>query len=538
MKIVIVIFLFFPYFLQAQLVEKTFAERRETLEKRYDKVGEFYQNGLVLVENTQKTLKIRKDGTPRTDTIYDEAKIAEKDFSAKERYSSKTDSLQLFLYDSAQKIVWQGFDYEYINLYEDSLLLFVVKKNNGEYGLLDSHFQEVIPPIYPIISTENGYILATDRYGKTGFFSLTGEQLLPCLYETLDMATSFFIAENPNWLSLKWENKYAVYDLKNKKYVLDWQPTYRIRNYYPQKKEFLIAVLDSVLIKAENKTLYSDDYASGITKAYCNASENQRLYPELWGIMDSLGHILLAPIYSDLEYYSQGNFYIVNNKSGGCILDSAKNCIYTFDISISSWKFLKNGKMGIINPVDSTFIPAKYKIINHLTHTGFFKASYDSLHYGIVKGQGEVAFPFIFEDIIYMLYASDNFGHIQAYTENKIYVFDDFAKLLHVFDRKNTLNRYGIWDNEVVKWRKKQGKWGVTNKKGEDIIPFIYDKITWKLAASYQKGYIGEFEALIFLNNEHKSVKKHFFNPYLTENYSEFVIGSGQETIAHNDAEN
>lgn len=662
------IFLVLPCLLQAQFVEKSFAERRKLLKQKYDIVEQAYPNGLIIAQNDPKKGYVSSDGTAITDFIYDgalpffnrfaavkrqgkwgfintkgkeviaceydgfqeanilsgkvwvekagiwglidttekvlfpfevdeigaekskywfhsernsyllnhytmpvkkgekwgvindngelilpyiytsidiispfiyakngiETYIFDANFQLKHKGLVKTfietlwlnkqyffvekEDNKITVYDEMQKVRWGGADYEKINIYEsDSTFFFQVQKKEENYGLLDTNFQEIMPPIYENIHIEEGFIVAAQKTG-TGFFTLTGKSILPCLYDEIDKENGFFMFDNRNWVSLRQNEKYGVFDLKNERFVVPWQAKYRIQSYDSDKKEFFVTVFDSAAITLDTTAIpYSTDN-KGIIKTYCKKPLSNINRPELWGIMDSTLNILLPTKYDYLATYAGGAIYLVSNKEGGFILDSNKNIIYTFDKSISDMRFEKAGKMGIINMYEATFIPAKYQEINHLTHTGLFKATYDSLHYGIVKGQGEEVYPFIFDEIE-IFYTSDNerFEYIHAYTKDKIYVLTDSAKLLHIFDKEDANNRYAIWQNEAVKWEKKGGKWGGKNAKGQIIMPFVFDELKYILPSNtnpFEAGKLGRFDAIIL---NHKL-------PQNSQTYSSFDI--------------
>lgn len=396
------------------------------------------------------------------------------------------------LYNEKQKKVWESPLHFEISIGENEDSSFFKIKTKKGIGLLDTNFQEILKPEYDYIYFSSDAIFAI-KDGLIGIFSLTGKEILPFIYQSLD--------HKNQGITLKYKGKIALFDPKTNHFILPFQAKYHSINYFSETKEFLVTSFDSTRIVAEtNEKSDYTNYGGGITKTYCaNIS-----HPEVMALMDSNFRPILPPIYDKISYNKLAKYYVLTqNKKGYTVLDSNKNIVFHFDSLKGNHFFYKEGKMGIYSSNLLYKYHTLYQNISILP-CGFynFMATKDSIHFGIIDNNSIEKQPFIFEKIE----ASRRF--VYAYIKNKIYIFDENIQLLAIFPQKDNKNLMGL---SFVSWTKNKGKWGVKNKAGKIIVPFIYDKVQW--VQNEEDTYIeeGRFHAFVFRSKPYNdTLERHF----------------------------
>lgn len=152
-----------------------------------------------------------------------------------------------FIINSTGKIIVPSDKYDSIKEISNEGLNYIAEKED-QYAILDSFGKEITEFKYSWITTvrECDKIYKIEDYGKTGYISVTGKELVEPLYDKEDL--NCFADTKSNMLVIKVKDNYKVFDLND--YSLKYEIT--LSNAY-------ISIEDKYAYDIDTKTIYLFD---------------------------------------------------------------------------------------------------------------------------------------------------------------------------------------------------------------------------------------------------------------------------------------
>lgn len=357
---------------------------------------EFYV--VKLDTNTLSYALIDHHGNRLNDQIYTEVQYYGK------WHRMKCDGKYGFV-NSAGKVVIP-FQYQGVGYFGEGLRLAHAQNEQGQWGCINNLGETIVPFEFTEISIKHrdNQVFAR-KNGVLGILDTLGNQVLPFQFKSLE------IIGKHHFKARTMEDKYGVYDYKNKKYVIPPLYTYIKRENGPQNLSLLIVIKD-----------------------------------EKFGLLDFDNNTIIEPQYRYLKpmRYAQGRFFEVN------LLKDQHTIKGVFD--------LVNKKL---------LYPCEYRYLRE------FRIN-DKYYYRITKTLGEEYYMEYFDAVTGEFLKNEtqpdgNFGLIQiSETINgqkrsawKLYdgpIISAYYKALHNFS-----NGYSLCQNE--------GKVGLLDKTGKEAIP-------------------------------------------------------------------
>lgn len=282
--------------------------------------------------------------------------------------------------------------------------------------------------------------------------------------------------------------------------------------------------------------------------SYTSVAQNDTLIPfkkgKLWGYATPQGKIAITPVYDTVFFFESGMARVRKANLEGMISTTGKpiipliysSCVPTDfgvivnDLVVAKRHFLvvKSGKMGIIDQKGVTRVPLAYTAIEW--ESGLFAYAKKGNLYGVIKREEEnyrLIIPVQYTGINHLLMeevfectnakgvelrseegkllsllpavadnvnmelngGSDSFFSYEYRTviENgKVGLFRiernrDVQILPAVYDSIMNTDRLDYYSFIVVK---KEGKWGAVNAKGEILLPFEYEAVSYDFATT------------------------------------------------------
>lgn len=342
-----------------------------------------------------------------------------------------------FLYKNGTDVF--PYNYEYMQHYPDGT---VRLRHNDKWGLMNCNNEELIPHEYEeLYYYEEGYS-RVKRDGKWGLINSLGKPIVNCRYDTIGlfgMETSFnetfdesVIKDGPVMKDLAFARLGGKCGFINKsgKHVID-------------------CVYDTLL-----------KFRPGYVIFVLNGKK---------GLVNDLGKTIISARYDDMSYFfghialvKTGAFYGLVDELGQSVLPCKYDAIKCFENSTEALLVKKNGKLGIYDL-------SGYPIV---------ECAYDSIYADKTKRNSVI------------LIKGGVKEESTVYYEPSVKIEDE-TKLIHFEEN----NKYGLLtpDSQTVYVKpiyeyidvfynglaivKKDGKWGMINKLGKEIVEPQYDYI-------------------------------------------------------------
>ena len=342
-----------------------------------------------------------------------------------------------FLYKNGTDVF--PYNYEYMQHYPDGT---VRLRHNDKWGLMNCNNEELIPHEYEeLYYYEEGYS-RVKRDGKWGLINSLGKPIVNCRYDTIGlfgMETSFnetfdesVIKDGPVMKDLAFARLGGKCGFINKsgKHVID-------------------CVYDTLL-----------KFRPGYVIFVLNGKK---------GLVNDLGKTIISARYDDMSYFfghialvKTGAFYGLVDELGQSVLPCKYDAIKCFENSTEALLVKKNGKLGIYDL-------SGYPIV---------QCAYDSIYADKTKRNSVI------------LIKGGLKEESTVYYEPSVKIEDE-TKLIHFEEN----NKYGLLtpDSQTVYVKpiyeyidvfynglaivKKDGKWGMINKLGKEIVEAKYDYI-------------------------------------------------------------
>lgn len=183
----------------------------------------------------------------------------------------------------------------------------------------------------------------------------------------------------------------------------------------------------------------------------------------------------------------------------------------------------ENGKTGVINLVGDDIIGAKYSEIKFMESTKEFLVRNDENKVGILSTKGDVKIPLENDKLELLdndlrLYVATSNGKQGVLDENgKIVIYKEYEAIgiePTLFPSNNIENQYLLFDNAIPV--KKDGKYGLYDKTGKEILPVVYTGFGYVASTTKDKSVnnlllIPEYEGIVLSieYGEEDKVKKY-----------------------------
>lgn len=361
-----------------------------------------------------------------------------------------------------------------------------IYKIGDNYGLLNRQGKQITPCVYDYIRENNKGQIEVSLKGISSYINELGELILS--YNECD--TKILIPTEKIWIAENFgQNKYSLAMFNNYYGIIDFN--------------------QNVIIPFEYESIYlKDDF-------YCIVNYGNKksiiLYSDINKISDPFENIKYDP-YINI-------FHICINKKWGIINREIDNilipCVYDEITRKQSFIEVKlNNQQGLFNEKFKQIVPCQYDKIDipsdrEYCENRFIKVSKNK-KYGIVNSKGKefVACKYDminnFKDSLAIVMVNNKWGAIDE-TGKEIFLFNcydcisDFSNGLAKIKIGNKCGLIDRFGNIVVQCNKYTSileefngffivktninntnyKYGVINRKGEEIIPCMYDKIKY-----------------------------------------------------------
>lgn len=324
----------------------------------------------------------------------------------------------------------------------------ILVQKDGKYGFIDGNKQEVVPCVYDSAHDFENGVAEVRKDGKAGYIDKKGNIIIPCAYDIIYAYND----SNESFAIVQVGNKYGCIDMKTGNEIMKCK--YDLI-YYALEGRFIFEKAGKLgLFDMNTNVELKFNYSLELDWYFRNFSEGMMAvtYNNKWGYINTKGEEIIPCIYDYARDFSDGlacvcmgDKYGYIDKTGKEIIPFIYNGARSFEEGIS---VVENsyGKWGVIDKSGKTVVPFVY--------SDMLGANRDT-----ASNEPDKVF---FEGIATM-YKSEDYNGI--YVNNKA---QEITSLYY----DNTY--YFIEDMGLVS---KNDKYGFVNKKGEEIIPCMYDDI-------------------------------------------------------------
>lgn len=346
--------------------------------------------------------------------------------------------------------------YSYLKPFVNSSKLFKVTRNN-KYGVVDIMGDIITPLDFDEIGELYGEAIVVKRDGLYGLISIMGDIIIPIEYEGIDKSyhdiNHFEIDLKSDFYSVKTKGKWK-YILANNDYKnnnrYDWISGPWGGNYIVklENKYGIISRLGRNIVPI----IYSEIFVE--YEYYVLNLKGQK------GICDNNGELLYSISCSDIQILSRKSAIIEKDKRFFLFFFGKDKASIEYDeirrFGGTFCKVTQNGKCGVINDEGGVVIPIIYDYINY---KGRKKAEViKDNKFGIIDLAGNTVLPI-------------KYGVIKK-MEGIVETDDKTEKWSAFVGQEKIPPIYG--DAMIMQLN---GKYGVVNSRGIELIPFKYDMI-------------------------------------------------------------
>ena len=390
---------------------------------------------------------------------------------------------------------------------------FFVVSSNNKYGVLNNELEVVVPIMYDQIEDSYHELLVVKLDGKMGVIDLKGIPVIPIEYDKID---SGMWCDSENF-AIRKKSKYGCYNIPSGIETLftsayDWLRLYPEKGYVIRKKE-KYGILDwsgnAIGISAEDseqkpkKKKVPTPICPFTEVSYFSEGFAAVQIEGKWGYIDTKGN-LIHPITLDFAYDFEDGHAKVRGGKGSYI----------------NTKGEYDGYFPPIPPIDIFREPKG--------EHGYIYKKYEGNKVGWVNYAGKEVIPCIYDSVNrYVRYISlnDENQYICVCLDNKYGVFTLRGKLILEVEHDRLFDSDGFWvstiDNKQAlfaedgrritphKYDKiftskggiitvvEDGKYGLINKEGNEVVPVMYDYIEISNQGNYAKLSLNGFSGMI-----------------------------------------
>ncbi|THU41267.1 WG repeat-containing protein [Niastella caeni] len=435
----------------------------------FESISGFYESDLSIVRLNGKNGLMNTKGQIIVPCIYDDMNTITVDgimyyiVSKNGRFgviNAQNESIIPFEYDNISK------------QYNANVYLEVTK--SGKSGLMNFvSRKEVIPVMYDRIHVQSANLVMVRKGNLNTLFNLTGEKALSNWYTQLDVI-------NDNELAIaELYGKKGLIGMDDRKIIpLEYDVLNRMRSGYASRSLFIAAKGGKYgLLGADGKValpLQYDMISSISNDMICVSKNNKK------GILMIDGKVVIPVEYDDLtdgdKYFlvKKNNKYGVIARDGNTILPVEYDALNRISIADSyNSPYLvgaKNGKKGMVDGVTGK---ARIEFIyddligtrrNSYSSTESFNNSIIAVKnnkYGVIEMNGEVALPFVYDDLQYLnsflVIAGKNgkYGVVDIYNNNNVVLPFEYQFVSHksgtIIAYKDSYEKFRVSSNKITK---------------------------------------------------------------------------------------
>jgi len=392
--------------------------------------------------------------------------------------------------------------------------------NRKKYGLIDTLGQVAVSLMYDAIGDFSENRLAVQRNGKWGFVNENGLEIIPCIY---DKVTNF-------------SDGYSVVKKGRKNGAINKNGDVKIEfkyNYLGSFNNGLASFSDSsgkgylnkegaIAIEPIFQRVY--DFEDGVARVMKGGE---------FGLIDTTGNYVLRPKYGNIDAFNEYGLAVVRygsnkvhygllNKEGKMITDKNYRSIEWFSEGMAVVRYKDN--YGFINTKGSLVINNIYSKASSFKEGRAAVQKDGQCGYIDLAGREVIKFEYSkcldFEDgraVVYKGYRKaglvdingnyiiePSINRIMDFTEGRGLVRDNNYRFYYITEQARSYEgfyqRAGEFNHGVAVVQI-DGRWGIINQKGIEIIPPKYDKID-DFENGYAKVRITEFSGLTNLKGD------------------------------------
>lgn len=343
------------------------------------------------------------------------------------------------------------------------------------YGLYDNNNNEIFAPVYEWIAPVDSATVYASLDGKCGIMTLTGETVVPFVYDHMNVY-------NKDYIVVKKGDLWGVINIEHKIVVPMKYGGIKIIN----GEEKLLMVKDINKSKNKKKKKWrlvdikgkkkSREQYDNIKEVYKNGVEVVSNYKR--GVIDSLGKPIVPTLFDKL-YMHRHSIIVCKDSLYGAYDYNGRNIVpveYTYlhsgyDENDENTLFSveKNKKWGLVNDRNEVLIPFEYESMGYF-NGGISDVGIKGYKYAVINSKGELITPF-------------DFGYIFTFY-NGIAATDRGSRKYGVIDTEGNEVIPFIYHSTSVATGDENlievyldGKYGMVNRNNEVVIPIEYDFI-------------------------------------------------------------
>jgi hypothetical protein len=264
-----------------------------------------------------------------------------------------------------------------------------IQKDNGKFGLINTDLAVVVAPIYTTIGEFNDFGLAPacieDK--QCGFINMRGKEVITPIYEAVESFTRHGLVVVHELTKECNKNKTCRTDVVYNKYgqviiakaneteVNTMKIRYDVLDTLHSDKYIAVRkTVDEVskgfqLIESGSFKLLNNQPLEAITPYDVNGMFRVRV-SNLWGLMDTAGHIVVEPAYAEIRKTFEGVYPIKNDQEKYGFMDKKGKIVIPFEYD--DVKSFRNGycivakgkeKWGLINKYNAKIVPCVFKSV-------------------------------------------------------------------------------------------------------------------------------------------------------------------------------
>ncbi len=389
-----------------------------------------------------------------------------------------------------------------------------------KYGLIDTLGQLAVDAVYDELGFFKEGRLAVKRNGLWGFVNDEGLEVIPCRFrEVSDFSEGLAAVKIGRYWGFIDKQGEIVIDFKyvrvgNFKGGLTWVSTSEGSGYINRQDQFVIPARferafdfegDVARVVTNGEYALIDRVGKYITKPRFTNIEpfNEHglaivSFGKKWlryGVINRQGNLITSQDFNEIQAYSEGLAVVKLRDSYGYI-DTTGRLVIPCDYSKASGFYegraavQRDGSCGYIGKTGNSVVPFEYsKCLDYdsgkaVVYKGIRRA-------GLIDLQGN---QIIEPSVDRLLTFREGRGLVRD-NEYRFYYITEQAGLYNGFYDEATEFQHGVAVVQV------NGKWGIINRKGIEIIPPKYDKIE-TFENGYAKVRIEGFSGLSNLNGQ------------------------------------
>ena len=422
-----------------------------------------FLNKVGIVQNEKKTGAIGEDGKVLLQCIYDEIQFLE-----------NTNNQILQVYNHSQKYglidtlgkVTVDLRYDALGDYQEGRL--AVMRNN-KWGFVDEEGNEVIPCQYKKVMNFQEGMAAAKLGNKWGFINIHGNQVVEFKYRRAGNFKD----------GLAWVSTSSGVGYMNPKGEMVILPKFNQAFDFENNVARVVKDGKYGLIKKNGEFFLRPKYNR--IQAF---NENGLAVVQLgkqkvrYGLISRSGDIItqqqfhkIAPFHEGMAAVKYKNKYGFINTAGKMVIDNKYSKVSKFSEGLAMVQ--KNGKCGFVNKKGEIIVPLKYSRCED------FKDGNAIVYKGLRNGGlvDKTGHEIIKPGINRLIEFSDGRGLVRD-DKWRFYYITEEAGLYEGYYEEAKEFQHGV---AVVQMN---GRWGVINQKGMQVIPPKYDKI-----GTFQNGY-------------------------------------------------